>query len=330
MPIKKLWVQNFKSIKDLRLDCKRVNIFIGEPNTGKSNILEAVGLLSHVCHGAIKAFVRLEVMTDLFYDRILDDPLIVGFDDKKLEVRFGNGRFHGFLIKKRENMEDIHHNVFRYDYLGGESTNPHQDLKIFKFYRFGRLTEFKNRRSEFLQPPDGNNLLSVVMTRKRLKKIFSDLFRKFKYRPVFRPEEGKIEILKELEDDIILSLPYSLASETLQRLVFYLAAMYSNKKSILTFEEPEAHAFPFYTKYLAERIAMDKNENQYFIVTHNPYFLTSILQKTLSSQVAIFATYFENYETKVRSLSKRKKEEILDMEEDVFFNIDSFLGKRTE
>lgn len=36
------WVEikNFKSIKDLRLDCKRVNIFIGKPNVGKSNILE--------------------------------------------------------------------------------------------------------------------------------------------------------------------------------------------------------------------------------------------------------------------------------------------------
>ncbi len=41
------WVEikNFKSIKDLRLDCKRVNIFIGKPNVGKSNILEALGML---------------------------------------------------------------------------------------------------------------------------------------------------------------------------------------------------------------------------------------------------------------------------------------------
>ncbi|MCY7358230.1 MAG: AAA family ATPase [Rudanella sp.] len=41
------WVEikNFKSIKDLRLDCKRVNIFIGKPNVGKSNILEGLGML---------------------------------------------------------------------------------------------------------------------------------------------------------------------------------------------------------------------------------------------------------------------------------------------
>ena len=37
--IRTLEIKNFKSIKELRLDCRRINIFIGEPNTGKSNIL---------------------------------------------------------------------------------------------------------------------------------------------------------------------------------------------------------------------------------------------------------------------------------------------------
>ena len=37
--IKNLTIQNFKSIKDLQLDCKRINLFIGEPNSGKSNLL---------------------------------------------------------------------------------------------------------------------------------------------------------------------------------------------------------------------------------------------------------------------------------------------------
>ena len=41
--VKTLEVKNFKSIKHLKLNCKRINIFIGEPNTGKSNILETWG-----------------------------------------------------------------------------------------------------------------------------------------------------------------------------------------------------------------------------------------------------------------------------------------------
>ncbi|RLF84116.1 hypothetical protein DRN48_06315, partial [Thermococci archaeon] len=49
--IKTLTIKNFKSIKSLKLDCKRVNVFIGKPNVGKSNILEAIGILSFGGYG---------------------------------------------------------------------------------------------------------------------------------------------------------------------------------------------------------------------------------------------------------------------------------------
>lgn len=125
---------------------------------------------------------------------------------------------------------------------------------------------------------------------------------------------------------MLISFPYSTISETLQRIIFYLTAIYSNKDSVLAFEEPESHAFPYYTKYLAERIALDKNQNQYFISTHNPYFLTSILEKTPKKELAVFLTYFEHHQTKVKPLSQRDIEEILDRGVDAFFNIERFLA----
>lgn len=326
MPVEVFGIKNFKSIKNLKLHCRKVNLFIGEPNTGKSNILEAIGLLSHVFHGDIKSFVRFEVMTDLFYDRVLDAPFAISFDENKLEVSFKDGRFTGFYERPTHEGEGTRRDqIFDYNYEGWGSQSYHSDFSIFKFYRFIKLSEFKDQRSEFLKPPHGENLLAVIMTRKRLRKILNDLYGKFGYRPVFRPQEGKIEVMKELED-VIYSLPYSLASETLQRLTFYLAAIHSNKESILAFEEPEAHAFPYYTKYLAERIALDKNENQYFISTHNPYFLTSILEKTPKEEVAIFNTSLENYETKAKPLTEKQKEKVLaDMGYDFFFNLEKFL-----
>jgi len=33
--IENLRIRNFKSIRDLNLKCSRINVFIGEPNTGK-------------------------------------------------------------------------------------------------------------------------------------------------------------------------------------------------------------------------------------------------------------------------------------------------------
>src|SRR5271157_2689008 len=324
-----LEIQNFKSIRHVKLRSSRLNILIGEPNTGKSNILEAIGLLSHVCHGPINGFVRFESMTDLYYDHVLDAPIDVECNGRDLKVEFKDGvfsgRFHSSQTPKASEQ------IFQYGYQGGIAQVPFGSVPwaaftLFKFYRFAKRLSFPNPRSAFLNPSDGDNLLQVIIAHKELRKIISEIFGKFGYRTVFRPEAGRIEVQKESED-IIVSFPYSLASETLQRVAFYLSAIYSNHDSIITFEEPEAHAFPYYTKYLAERIALDKNNNQYFIATHNPYFLLSILEKAPKNEVATFMTYIENYQTRVITLSEKEKQEILHMGTDVFFNTDKFLHR---
>ncbi len=66
-PIREVEIENFKSIKHLKLNCKRINVFIGEPNTGKSNILEAVvGLPSFIAHRfKLQDAVRFERLSNL-------------------------------------------------------------------------------------------------------------------------------------------------------------------------------------------------------------------------------------------------------------------------
>jgi len=328
--IKNLQIENFKSIKNLKLDCKRVNIFIGEPNTGKSNILEAIGLLSHVFHvysnevrlGDVRRFIRFENMRDLFNDHILDNNLKIGFDEKAFEIKFKDGKFTGSYFDGKAQPSDI----FIYSYDGsGWKTPMLADVSQFKFYRFVVKENFPDQRSEFLLPPNADNLLAVILARRELRALTKQIFDRFGLTLVFEPQEGRIKVQKQLED-IVIAFPYSLASETLQRLVFYLAAIHSNKNSILAFEEPEAHAFPYYTKYLAEIIALNKNENQYFISTHNPYFLLSILEKTPKNEIAIFNTHLENYQTKVKALTEDEMKEVLEKGIDLFFDIERFLG----
>ena len=86
--IKNLEIKNFKSIKHLKLDCKRINLFIGEPNTGKSNILETLGLLSYTYYGNLENFVRFENMNNLFYNGNLEENPIIKTDNKILEINF--------------------------------------------------------------------------------------------------------------------------------------------------------------------------------------------------------------------------------------------------
>jgi hypothetical protein len=327
-----LRIDNFKSIKKLDLRCKKINIFIGEPNTGKSNILEAIGLLSFSAHGTgnLSDYVRFENTTDLFYDHVLSDPIIIskeetGKRETALKIHFKNGRF---VVSVWPNSQQGY-DRFYLDYTRVVTPFvPDPSFKSFKFYRFQNLRSFPDQDSEFLTPPDGRNLMAIIMTNKRIKEVTKDIFGKFGYRLIIRPEENKLEVAKEAED-ILISFPYSLASETLQRLIFYIAAINSNKGSTITLEEPEAHAFPFYTKYLAERIALMNSSNQYFIATHNPYFLSSILEKSPKEDVAIFITYLEHYQTKARLLDDAQKQEILEMgPEDVFFNIEKFLSPK--
>ena len=164
--------------------------------------------------------------------------------------------------------------------------------------------------------------MTMLLRHKELRATAQHLFSSSGLRLGLRLQEGKIEVIKEMEP-VIVSYPYSLASDTLQRLVFYLTAILSNKESVLVFEEPEAHAFPFYTKHLAETIALDDRKNQFFMSTHNPYLLLPLLAKSPKEDVAIFITYFRDYQTKAKLLSESEMQEILDI--DVFANLDRFL-----
>lgn len=86
------------------------------------------------------------------------------------------------------------------------------------------------------------------------------------------------------------------------------------------------HTLPYYTKFLAESIVLNKNENQYFISTHNPYFLLSILEKAPKKEVNISITYLDKHQTKIKSLNENEIQQILELNTDTFFNINDFIS----
>jgi hypothetical protein len=319
--IKSLNIQNFKSIKHLHLDCKKINIFIGKPNAGKSNILESIGFFSYM-YGKIGDLVRFgNNYANLFNDLELSEKIMITADDYYYEIKFSDQMFIGSGGDKEKK---IFHFDFNYGYnLGGSSGGSGNSP--FKFYRFALGDKFTRQEYSFLLPPKGENLLFAIQTNRALRKLVVDIFSEYGLKIVLKPQEQEIAIQKEKED-VIISLPLSLVSDTLLRIIFHLAAIETNKDSIIIFEEPEAHAFPYYTKFLAERIALDKT-NQYFISTHNPYFLLPVLAKARKEDIRIFITYFEDYQTKVRLLTEKEMSETLDRDESIFFNLDEFTEK---
>ncbi|MBI2968863.1 MAG: AAA family ATPase [Bacteroidetes bacterium] len=336
MHITKVHIQNFKSIKNLEFDARRVNVFIGEPNTGKTNIIEALSVFSINASSAelFKHFVRFKSTRNLFYDSVLDRPLYVKTNLRNFKVeyqktynRFGAVYYtdeeEQFLKEYDKNLSSDRLSNFSLEHDGRITLSHSPTITTFvKAFVYKRLTSFNQSFRSFLNPPFGDNIPNLLISNSDLKKMVSNFFKDKGYKIILKPEDNDIEIAKE-EDEVLYSYPYVTISETLQRIVFMMLAIETCRDSTLLFDEPESNTFPFYTKYIAERIAQDKT-NQYFLTSHNPYLLLNIIEKTPSKELSVFVTTMKNYQTKIHLLTPRQLKEVIRLQHDVFLNLDKF------
>ncbi|TAF31803.1 MAG: hypothetical protein EAZ57_11080 [Cytophagales bacterium] len=310
--VKHIAIKNFKSIKDVSFEAKRVNLLLGTPNSGKSNILEALGLFSASYVRNLKDFIRFKKTENLFFDNDVTQDIQIAADDYLCHITYDKGIFRGKCNKGEENYLE-----FRLNY-GGEYDRQVQDNKLpFKYYRF-KLDYTASAGYDYLLPPFGKNLFSILYTNKSLRKEVSQLLLEKGFRLIIDTQDKKIEILKEV-DDIFYTYPYESLSDTIQRVVFYLTAMSTNSNSVLLFEEPEAYIFPYYVKFLADKIIQD-NSNQYFIITHNPYLLFSMMDSLAESDLGVFMTSMRDYRTEIKPLTMANLEKVRELGNDFFLN----------
>jgi AAA15 family ATPase/GTPase len=320
--IEQLEISNFKSIKRLEIPCKKLNIFIGEPNSGKSNIIEALALRSQNAIGSNlnKDIFRYKTIGDLFYDFNINEAIAVNTDEKRTTLSYGSftsGSMHTqfeFALDKNLNSEDPE----RLNHDGSVGVHGSLGKTNVRFYEFKRLLAFKNDYSPHLSVPFGENLPGLLLSNSELKKWVSEFVQSKGLRLTLKPTENDINFSKFVEDEIY-SYPYFAISETLQRVIFYNIAIKSNKDAVLLFDEPESNTFPFYTKFLGERIALDEN-NQFFITTHNSYLLLSLIEKSAIENLNVCLVEMKDYQTKVTVLSEEQISTVLDLNSDVFFN----------
>jgi AAA15 family ATPase/GTPase len=113
-------------------------------------------------------------------------------------------------------------------------------------------------------------------------------------------------------------------ADTLQRLIFYKAAIMSNKKAVLLFEEPEAHCFEPYILEFTNDVKYDENDNQFFIVTHSDFIIKEFLRDEESKEnTNIYLVNNVDGETQVKLLEKDKNEDVYEYGMNVFFNFES-------
>ena len=363
------WVEikNFKSIKDLRLDCKRVNIFIGRPNVGKSNILEGLGMLGPVFgygqHRYLSNLFRYNELVEAFRDNDTQQPIQIKSDKTVSILRsfsvidfpfaFISGKTQWFNSNRQLILENTNHlygggkwidgikNIETSSYYpiyfplkkqGDNDTVQFQLSKTFfdgftdqfmvRKYDYKYLPEYTDIGIEYLLPPNGANLFSVIDRNRELRQEIGKLFEKDKLDFVLSKKDRKF-YLQRKEDDYVYLYPYSNVADTFQRFVFYIAAVESNKNSVIIFEEPEVHSFPPYTKALAHRIVYSE-QNQFFISTHSPYLLQTLIGELDDSELAVYITYYKDYQTHVRLLTADELQEAQDLGIDLFYNLSRY------
>ncbi len=182
MKVKHLTIENFKSIKHISIDAARVNVFIGEPNTGKSNILESIGLLSGLYYDPLQlnGFVRYSKLIDLFHNQDGTKPFkIVVNSDGQVVGSVADGLYGIDIVLGDHSTRLRFFTDGRIDNSSQIRTQNWAQFSSFKYYLFKLLTEFRNPRLDCLAPPNGNNLCSLAASNPGIREIMVRQFQEF-------------------------------------------------------------------------------------------------------------------------------------------------------
>ncbi len=317
--IKKIEISNYKSIEHLVIeDCRKFNLLIGYPNVGKSNILEALSLISQFAQKEnINKFCRFQSYFNLFHLGNIEEPIVVTLNDRsKLEFR---------VINKLNYLTSFYKKDEKGDYAKFDS--PYNTHFYIKKYHFKEGTKNINSNEKYLDIPYGENLITIFQLNKELRKEAASILNLYDLILNVDIEKSELRLQKYTSEDTILSIPYELVADTIQRILFYSAAILSNENSILLFEEPEAHLFPPYIKRMIANISNDERGNQYFINTHSPYVLETLIEdKEIRDQLSIYIVYHKGGESKIKRVDDKQLIRIAQYGNDLFFNLENFIN----
>ncbi|MEY4935569.1 MAG: hypothetical protein RIS64_1928 [Bacteroidota bacterium] len=322
MHIEKIIISNFKSIKHLELsNFKRINLFIGRPNVGKSNIIEALSVFTipQLKLGNVKKLnqlMRLEHETELFFDGNFKKSIVIQADTHICKINYD--KTSGLKIDL--NQHPYHYAINeKLEIKNGK--NEIQKEPIYR-YIFDAHTKFLKGSATYLYPPFGNNLLNVLEIMPELKQNVQNLFNEYELKIVFDKASQSLKVLKTVEEEVFL-LPYNSIADTLRRVIFFKTAIASNENKVLLLEEPEAHTFPPYIVEITQEL-IHSTTNQFFITTHSPFILNDLLQNAMDD-LAIFIVDYKNHQTVVKGLTENELLEVYKYGIDRFMNYQIYL-----
>lgn len=330
--ITRLLIENFKTVRSLDLPCKRFNLFIGDTNTGKTNVLEALTLLSQNIiaptresphqHELDRRILRYGQLNDLFPGRDVTLPLRVSSSLMNVSGRYGEA---GFTFEFTDHVN--HQARYTFQAAGNPVGMPQEGGNLqskLRRYHYDPAVRFGPHWYTHLAPPDGSNLGAILMANTDLAEEVSEILAAKEVTIEVNPETYGISLRHSRARNVVVPIAFQNLSETLRRYLFMYVAIRTNQGSVLLFDEPEQNTYPFYTAHIGEIMALD-GSNQYFLTTHNPYVLSAFVDKAPADELQVLATYRKEGRTEVHVLSTSELHEL--MEFDAFLNIDRILNR---
>jgi predicted ATP-dependent endonuclease of OLD family len=311
--IKHIEIRNFKSIKHIEFSTRRVNVFIGDINTGKSNILEVIALPVSLEE---KEITDASDIGHIFHNQNYEDELKIKLENS--EGKILNYRMIGNDVYISDTESDKYKLTATYN-RGYDSYRDDKSKYIKPLLNDFPIKFYKASRIDYAFDYIYGYIHRILLDNKEIARFLKSILENYNLTlTVNHTDYGyKVEIYKNT-GNFNIPITYNLLSTNLKKLIFYLCAIKSNSNSTVILDDINLH--PVYSKLIAENIALD-NSNQFFISTSDAYLLNSLVEKTNKNDISIYNVYYdkENNETKIKQISV---EDVLRLDFNVFFNLD--------
>ena len=304
--IKKLVIENFKSLEKIELELDKFNVLIGPNSSGKSNILQAISFLSEMLELSIDNLVRKYAgsYSDMVYKQEIWRNIKINIEAENFE--------YGVEIKGEKGFAGIAKEILR----SGEKEiiREHQNIKVPKdisldsksesiffrnnFYlveRFGikEIREYLSNwiiydfRPEVMKKEQQKSKIDIVD--KEGANVFWVLQRLLnERRNLYLNIEKMAKEFDNFEQIGIEDLPgdkiigflakngkkyysYTLSDGFLKTLALFTSIIDNKKPKVLIYEEPENFIYPNALEVVADLFKI--SESQVIVATHSPILL---------------------------------------------------------
>lgn len=332
-------IENFKVFKEFELkNLKKVNFFVGAPNTGKTSILEALSLFLAKNPQTLlllleaRAMVNSESFESLFFDYDVNKPIILKSGSNQLDISPKSQDKELILQTDKLNLNSSYLlqavNSLAFSF---KQDNEKHILSNIAFDQAGNVINFRLSANENVKTlSDNAEFICGIANRQfytrfldNLNNIIADKNKNEDFQKKIKEFSKNIEEIKFGNAQVLVqqihtqhAIDLRLFGQGFRSYVFILAAILSGKKYIIIDEIENGLHFES-IDLLLKAILNSPKDVQFFITTHNEEILKRLarLLEEKDDIVSAFNIYYDE-EKQLQAIQYSQEKLIFAMDND--------------